>query len=438
MKILHYALGFPPYRSGGLTKCCTDLMYQQICDGDEVAMLWPGEILCGKKTRIKQHKSINGAESFEIINPIPVSYDEGIKSTAAFMKTGDYTCYLNFLKTWQPNVIHIHTLMGLHKNFLQAAKDRGIKLVFTAHDFFPLCPKVTLFKNGRICDGLDCAACAACNSTALSQTKLKIMQSALYRCFKDYTMVKKLRRQHRENFLLEISVNDVKSDNTDAEKYKQLKKHFKSMLQCMDIIHYNSTLTKEIYQKHICTDNVVIPLTHADIGDNFTDKVFQDNVRITYPGPNSIGKGYQILRQALDELWLQGKRFTLNIFFTPETSAPYININERYTYMQLESIFNSTDILAVPSVMYESFGYTAAEALSYGVPLLITENVGAKDIIPERCRIKVSDISVDGIKEAVLKIDKYTLETIHNAIKAEYRTFKIRDFSSEIKKNCYL
>ena len=49
MKILHYSLGFPPYRSGGLTKFCMDLMEQQIKDGHEVALLWPGAIklMCG-------------------------------------------------------------------------------------------------------------------------------------------------------------------------------------------------------------------------------------------------------------------------------------------------------------------------------------------------------------------------------------------------------
>ena len=44
MRILHYALGFPPYRSGGLTKWCVDLMVQQAKEGHEVAMLWPGKM----------------------------------------------------------------------------------------------------------------------------------------------------------------------------------------------------------------------------------------------------------------------------------------------------------------------------------------------------------------------------------------------------------
>ena len=49
MKILHYALGFPPYRTGGLTKYCIDLMLTQAEQGHEVALLWPGRITIVKK-----------------------------------------------------------------------------------------------------------------------------------------------------------------------------------------------------------------------------------------------------------------------------------------------------------------------------------------------------------------------------------------------------
>ena len=51
MKILHYALGFPPYRTGGLTKYCIDLMLTQVEQGHEVALLWPGQITIVKFIR---------------------------------------------------------------------------------------------------------------------------------------------------------------------------------------------------------------------------------------------------------------------------------------------------------------------------------------------------------------------------------------------------
>ena len=53
MKILHYSLGFPPDRRGGLTKYCIDLMVTQRKLEHDVAMLWPGDmgILVKKKRR---------------------------------------------------------------------------------------------------------------------------------------------------------------------------------------------------------------------------------------------------------------------------------------------------------------------------------------------------------------------------------------------------
>ena len=39
------------------------------------------------------------------------------------------------------------------------------------------------------------------------------------------------------------------------------------------------------------------------------------------------------------------------------------------------------DLLVVPSLWKETFSLITLEALSYGVPVLVSENVGAKDII---------------------------------------------------------
>ena len=170
LNILHYSLGFPPYRTGGLTKFCTDLMKEQVKEGDQVSLLWPGEIrLSGGHTKIRKRRSLDGIASFEVMNPAPVSYDEGIVAISAFTIQGDLKVYEQFLQSVRPEVIHIHTLMGLHRNLLAAAKKMGIRTVFTAHDFFPICPKVTLFRDGMICPDADtCASCPGCNMTALS------------------------------------------------------------------------------------------------------------------------------------------------------------------------------------------------------------------------------------------------------------------------------
>lgn len=249
MRILHYSLGFPPYRSGGLTKFCLDLMIEQKNEGDEVALLWPGQMgFINKKIKIKKRKSYLNSyqeiESFELVNPLPISFDEGIKAFENFTLKGDKNEFYSFLKSFKPDVIHVHTLMGIHKEFFEVAKSLNIRLVFTAHDFFPICPKVTLFRNGKICDSVDnCKKCASCNSTALSMNKIQILQSPIYRTLKDSTLVKKLRKSHRDRYL---SDNTFKSIDSGPNKdYIDLRNYYYSMLLMMDIIHFNSTITKK-------------------------------------------------------------------------------------------------------------------------------------------------------------------------------------------------
>ena len=77
-------------------------------------------------------------------------------------------------------------------------------MIFTSHDFFGICPKVTLYKNGEVCiEDHQCRDCVECNRTALSLKKIKIMQSIFYRSLKESFLVKKIRKKHREEFFIE-------------------------------------------------------------------------------------------------------------------------------------------------------------------------------------------------------------------------------------------
>ena len=123
MRILHYALGFPPYRTGGLTKFCVDLMLTQVEQGHEAALLWPGRMgIPDAGPRICRRKDWNRVGNYELVHPLPIPLDEGILDVDAYTKDAEESVYLDFLRAFAPDVIHIHTLMGLHRAFFQAAK----------------------------------------------------------------------------------------------------------------------------------------------------------------------------------------------------------------------------------------------------------------------------------------------------------------------------
>ena len=445
MKILHYALGFPPYRSGGLTKFCVDLMVQQATEGNTVAMLWPGQMgFVNQKTVIRKKKNMmikkQDIQSFEIVNPLPVSLDEGIADISAFIKDTGERVYEELLDRFQPDVIHIHTLMGLHKSFLQVAKERRIRLVFTAHDFFPICSKVTMYRQEAVCSSVQtCEKCGVCNSTALSLNKVKILQSPLYRKLKNFPMIKKLRKQHRDSYLSETEVSDSTNPVETADNYKKLRNYYYSLLKLMDMIHYNSSVTRKVYETVFDFPNsCVVNITHSDIKDCRKIKNYQDDkLRIRYLGPQGGAKGFFLLKVALDKLWSKQQNFCLDVHFTPTEMVPYIKIHDRYSYAELEEIFDETDILVAPSIWYETFGFTVLEALSYGVPVLISGNVGAKDILAENVGIVIEDITEKKLYAAIQNITSNKLMEMNEAILENQSIMQMADMSKQIENICY-
>lgn len=395
MKILHYFLGFPPYRTGGLTKYAFDLMRAQVEDGHTIIALWPGRMrIFNQSTIIKRRRDISGIKNYELINPLPVSLDEGITEFDAYMKQCDSTIYEVFLKTVKPNVVHIHTLMGIHKEFIDVTQKLNIRTVFTTHDYYGICPKVTLYRYGKACEeDHECIDCIRCNCSALSLKKILIMQSPLYRVLKNSHLVRKLRKRHRGDFFAneEMAETSMSHDEIEelAKSYRRLRTYYVNMLEKIDMIHFNSSLTKEIYGRYMTPkDSVVVTITHSNISDNrvnrnidFCKKI--EKLRITFLAPAKPFKGFGVLKQALDELWEGGKRdFELKLFGSVQNPSPYMVIEEKgFNQGDLPRIFADTDVLVAPSIWYETFGFTVLEAISYGVPVIVSNHVGAKDII---------------------------------------------------------
>lgn len=414
MKILHYFLGFPPYRSGGLTKYAIDLMKAQVLGKNTVSALWPGQIRCvNKKTCIKKRKSINGIKNYELINPLPVPLDEGINEFDAYMKSCDIHVYLEFLNSIKPDVIHIHTLMGLHKEFMDAAKKLKIRTIFTTHDYFGICPKVTLFRYNRACENdHDCKDCVQCNYNPLSLKKIQILQSPIYRILKNSSVVKQLRKHHRKEFFMNDSIPKIPITKVDttilATKYRNLREYYINMLSAIDLIHFNSTVAESIYKKYfIPKSSCVLTITHEDISDNQKSNkwVPTEVLRITYLASAKPFKGFKVLKDALDELWEFGNhKFELKIFSQVQDPSPYMKIQEEgFKYDQLGNIFADTDVLVAPSVWYETFGFTVLEAISYGVPVIVSDRVGAKDVVGNG-GIVVKAASVESLRDSILSL----------------------------------
>ena len=131
MRILHYTLGFSPYRSGGLVKYANDLMQAQMKLGHLVVALYPGGTsLLEKSCHVHWDKTNDGIRSFEMTNPLPVPLMYGVKdiesaTNSQNLDSYSFECLLDDVK---PEVFHVHTLMGLPLEYLSFHICSGIRI----------------------------------------------------------------------------------------------------------------------------------------------------------------------------------------------------------------------------------------------------------------------------------------------------------------------
>ena len=157
-------------RSGGLTRYAVDLMQAQKQLGHNVFAIYPeNPSLFSRKIFVCDGGVCKGVFGYKIHNALLLPLLHGVKKTQPFISKND--CGLDvFRKFFRENhfdILHVHSLMGLPVSFLIAAKENGVRIVYTSHDYYGLCPKVNFInQDGTLCEGATPEKCAKCNASA--------------------------------------------------------------------------------------------------------------------------------------------------------------------------------------------------------------------------------------------------------------------------------
>ncbi len=389
MRVLHYMFGIPPVRTGGLVRYAADLMKQEMNIGIDVHLLIPGTMSISKRKRtrvIKRRKDYLQIPAYEIYHPLPVPMCNGILDIKAYTEKCGSAAFQKFLKELQPDLIHIHTFMGLHREFLVQSRRMGIPVVFTTHDYFGICPTAVMLYRGTVCRDCTWKNCGECSSSAFSKKRLYIEQSGCYRMLRKHdrltAAVKKaaqlsgilsVRTQVQENKKIKMKID-----------YLALRNYYKSMFDMVSFFHFNSLTAKKIYEERIgeCKGRVV-NISHAGISDHRRRYHYGETLRIGYFGSWAVHKGFFALLDACGSLYEEGcTQLELHIYSSTNTRKErFVKSHPGFRADQLEYVLQGIDLVAVPSLWPETFGLTALEAVSYGVPVIVSKHVGVNDIL---------------------------------------------------------
>ncbi|MFR9566534.1 MAG: glycosyltransferase [Rikenellaceae bacterium] len=183
MNIMHYTLGLSPERSGGLTTYATDLMVEQ-SKAHRVALLYPsGYVPFSVEISLRRCANYKNIECYKLMNSLPVPLLYGIKNPSDFIsrRTMSLPQMELLYNSVKPHIFHVHTLMGLPLELLEYLKGEGVKLVFTSHDYFGICPKVNLIGRDKMpCVARSATKCRECNASSVSTTMLRVRNSRLF------------------------------------------------------------------------------------------------------------------------------------------------------------------------------------------------------------------------------------------------------------------
>lgn len=387
MKILQYTLGLPPFRRGGLPRYSTDLS-EELSKDNEVYLMYPGQINpFSHKIRLSKKKTKYLFQTIEMKNPLPVSLGLGIADEDYYMQKRDITALKQLIRDIKPDVVHLHTLMGLPKEFLEYLHENKIKIVYTTHDFYGLCPKMLKKNPKKELKTPRCTYdCMLCN-VGPSYKKIIVMQSHLYAHLKDSKIVKRLRSKNKSN--LSYQDNSILFSNEQINVRYDFRKYYLDMFNLIDLFHFNSSVSKQYFQQYFPNiQGKVIPITHGNLMDDRKNSNLEVNtpIHIGYIGPYDEKKGFCMYTQVLKNLNVKNK-FEAHFYgdivdrsiFQKNNCVNHGILSEN----RLNEEYHNLDLLVVPSLWHETFGYVVLEALLKGVPCLVSNMVGAKDLLPE-------------------------------------------------------
>lgn len=174
-----------------------------------------------------------------------------------------------------------------------------------------------------------------------------------------------------------------------AQEYDKLLNTYQRMFEMVDAIHFNSRNTADVYGKYIDIpkESKVISITHSGVNDHRRIRQYDHSVlRLGFIGSEAPYKGLPMLKRVIAKLNNEGYkgRISLSVYggrTGKDVSLDNVGYKGRFSAKQMSSVYETMDLLIVPSIWCETFGFTTIEAFQFGVPALVSSKVGAKDLV---------------------------------------------------------
>ncbi len=411
MNVLMVNWGWPPRQSGGPIGYAADLCRQLAQMGHQVSMFYAGDSTFKRRPFLnirKEDKVTLGS----LVNS-PNRYSNSGYPLRECRDPQIEGLYLDFLKKTDPDLVHIHSLIGLCGSIIKLTKKMNIPIVVSLHNYWFVCPRGDFLipPSYNLCsgpdEGLNCAIClpkesrlgrnlAKAKDTVKSLLKRNV---GVKRKLQRYLMwVNGLRRRLPSVNLTE-HLYDIPSAIPDSALvfgYQFRERYFRRLLsEDADLIIAVSRAVKRIFVQHgIQEEKILVLHSGIKVAERLEKLASQAKPEVRDPvifgffGPVQPYKGVHVLIDAFNRLPQNSAR--LLIFGTG--GSDYVSrlmrqaksgVEFRGAFDDLGRMLTEFDVAVVPPIWEDNSPLVVLEALSAKKPVIGANIGGIPDFVQD-------------------------------------------------------
>ncbi|MCE9595875.1 MAG: glycosyltransferase [Planctomycetes bacterium] len=383
MRIALVAHGFPPLERTGVENHVADLAREFARSGHEVHVFVPRRDPRRPELALRAQERDRYTIHWLTRNEPPRSAADHLEVEGVERAFGDW------LDRERPDVVHVHHVAKLGLGILAAAKKLGVPVIFTAHDYFAICHRITMLRPDlERCDKLgDAAACTRCDLAVTQLNRVKGLGDYHAGVFPE-----DLERGAREQ--LARALGDPLSSRRGATALEERRaldaRRLAALRACELVLTPSRFVGERLIGAGLARERVAVELLGVDVAAlAAVERPFAQRnqpLRLGFVGGTSKHKGLHVLLAALEGL---GPRVRLSIWGDSSDRRWTEQLMERaksvgatwngaFDAADRARVFGSFDVLCVPSIWDENAPLVIHEAFAAGRPVLASR-VGALD-----------------------------------------------------------
>jgi glycosyltransferase involved in cell wall biosynthesis len=292
-----------------------------------------------------------------------------------------------YVRETNPDIIHAMHLQGLSASVLPVLKEAGVPLVFTAADFWTICPVIDLRRHdGALCTGPEVTHCVRCiasrNPDPRAQSAARLVPGTLIRA----TDLASRTPLHR----LSLSLRQVGA-------VRERPAYIRENMQLVDRVLVYTDLTRNLLASNgVGVDKTLVShygIDASGLAEAAERRKPSPTLRIGFVGTLAPHKGCDILVRAFKPL-PPDKDVSLSIHGDPEPYPSYvkelrelagddprISFCGAFSRQNLGRVLSGIDVLVVPSRWYENAPGVIFEAFAARAPVVATDLGGMSEFV---------------------------------------------------------